>query len=176
MTLRCAFVLLCFLAGVGVLAAPGAPQGAKTVAQRDPDLIDTQGYEKLVQQYRESAGGHVLGDVVRALSRRVSHAEPAGQAVCNAGTEGSRGKPGSGRRFDPDAAVHGSLQAGVSKLPEEANRRGWERRKRLPGSRTARLEWDTAGLLLLHKGRKAGGKLCRRARSRSLRGSNPLAA
>jgi len=55
MTLRCAFVLLCFLAGVGVLAAPGAPQGAKTVAQRDPDLIDTQGYEKLVQQYRGKA-------------------------------------------------------------------------------------------------------------------------
>jgi thiol-disulfide isomerase/thioredoxin len=55
MTLRCAFVLLCFLAGVGVLAAPGAPQGAKTVAQRDPELIDTQGYEKLVQQYRGKA-------------------------------------------------------------------------------------------------------------------------
>ena len=55
MTLRCAFVLLCFLAGVGVLAAPGAPQGAKTAAQRDPDLIDTRGYEKLVQQYRGKA-------------------------------------------------------------------------------------------------------------------------
>jgi thiol-disulfide isomerase/thioredoxin len=55
MTLRCAFVLLCFLAGVGVLATPGAPQGAKTAAQRDPDLIDTRGYEKLVQQYRGKA-------------------------------------------------------------------------------------------------------------------------
>ena len=55
MTLRCAFVLLCFLAGVGVLAAPGAPQGAKTATQRDPELIDTQGYEKLVQQYRGKA-------------------------------------------------------------------------------------------------------------------------
>lgn len=55
MTLRNGFVLLCLLAGVGVLAAPGAPQAPKTGAPRDPELIDTQGYEKLVQQYRGKA-------------------------------------------------------------------------------------------------------------------------
>ena len=55
MTLRSGFVLLCFLAGVGMLAALGAPQAAKTAAQRDPGLIDTQGYEKLIQQYRGKA-------------------------------------------------------------------------------------------------------------------------
>ena len=55
MTLRNGFVLLCLLAGVGVLAAPGAPQAPKTGVPRDPELIDTQGYEKLVQQYRGKA-------------------------------------------------------------------------------------------------------------------------
>src|SRR6266705_2728678 len=52
MTKRGGFVLLCFLAGVGVLAAPRAPQAPKTAGPRDPQLIDTQGYEKLVEQYR----------------------------------------------------------------------------------------------------------------------------
>src|SRR5213594_537511 len=52
MTMRCGFVLLCFLAGVGLLAAPRAPQAPKTAGPRDPQLIDTQGYEKLVEQYR----------------------------------------------------------------------------------------------------------------------------
>lgn len=55
MTLRNGFVLLCFLAGVGVLTAPGAPQARRTGPPRDPELIDTQGYEKLVQQYRGKA-------------------------------------------------------------------------------------------------------------------------
>src|SRR2546421_8356576 len=52
MTKRGGFVLLCFLAGVGLLAAPRAPQAPKTAGPRDPQLIDTQGYEKLVEQYR----------------------------------------------------------------------------------------------------------------------------
>jgi len=41
--------LLCFLAGTAALAAPQAP---KIAAPRDPELIDAQGYQKLVQQYR----------------------------------------------------------------------------------------------------------------------------
>jgi thiol-disulfide isomerase/thioredoxin len=45
-------VLLCLLAGAGALAAPSLPQAPKTAAPRDPELIDAQGYEKLVQQYR----------------------------------------------------------------------------------------------------------------------------
>jgi thiol-disulfide isomerase/thioredoxin len=48
MRLRSGFMLLCFLAGAGALAAP---QGPKTGATRDPELIDAQGYQKLVQQY-----------------------------------------------------------------------------------------------------------------------------
>src|SRR5215472_4571605 len=52
MTMRSRLLLLCFLAGVGVLAAARVPQGLKTAAPRDPQLIDAQGYEKLVQQYR----------------------------------------------------------------------------------------------------------------------------
>jgi thiol-disulfide isomerase/thioredoxin len=55
MTLRSGFVLLCFLAGVAVLAGPRAPQAPKTAVPRDPELIDAQGYEKLVQQYRGKA-------------------------------------------------------------------------------------------------------------------------
>ncbi|PYT81322.1 MAG: hypothetical protein DMG40_09165 [Acidobacteria bacterium] len=41
-------VLLCFLAAAVVLAAPQTP---KTGPQHDPELIDGQGYQKLVQQY-----------------------------------------------------------------------------------------------------------------------------
>lgn len=48
MRLRNGLVLLCFLAGASALAAP---QTAKTAAVHDPELIDTQGYQKLVQQY-----------------------------------------------------------------------------------------------------------------------------
>jgi len=49
MSLRSGLVLLWFVAGAGALAAPQTP---KTAAARDPALIDAQGYEKLVQQYR----------------------------------------------------------------------------------------------------------------------------
>src|SRR5690348_4886939 len=49
MKLRNGLVLLCFLAGASAL---GAPQTAKKAAPRDPELIDAQGYQKLVQQYR----------------------------------------------------------------------------------------------------------------------------
>jgi thiol-disulfide isomerase/thioredoxin len=52
MTMRSALVLLWFLAGVGVLAAPPLPRGPKTTGPHDPQLIDAPGYEKLVQQYR----------------------------------------------------------------------------------------------------------------------------
>src|SRR6201997_2536176 len=52
MTMRSRLVLLCFLAEVGVLAAARAPQGPKTAGPRDPQLIDAQGYEKLVLEYR----------------------------------------------------------------------------------------------------------------------------
>jgi thiol-disulfide isomerase/thioredoxin len=41
--------LLCLLAGAGALAAPQQPKAA---ALRDPGIIDAQGYEKLIQQYR----------------------------------------------------------------------------------------------------------------------------
>src|ERR1041384_1405720 len=53
--MRSGFVLLCFLAGASALAAPQSPQAPKTVAPRDPALIDAQGYQKLVQQYRGKA-------------------------------------------------------------------------------------------------------------------------
>src|SRR5260370_10356228 len=49
MNLRSGVVMLCFLAGAGALAAPQTP---KPAARRDLALIDAQGYEKLVQQYR----------------------------------------------------------------------------------------------------------------------------
>ncbi|HKD49805.1 MAG TPA: TlpA disulfide reductase family protein [Candidatus Acidoferrum sp.] len=49
MRLRNGLALLCFLAGASVLAAPQTP---KKVAPRDPELIDAQAYQKLVQQYR----------------------------------------------------------------------------------------------------------------------------
>ena len=49
MRLRNGLVLLCFLAGASALAAP---QTGKTAAPRDPEVIDSQGYQKLVQQYK----------------------------------------------------------------------------------------------------------------------------
>ena len=48
MRLRNGLVLLCFLAAASALAVPQTP---KTAAPRDPELIDAQGYQKLVQQY-----------------------------------------------------------------------------------------------------------------------------
>ena len=54
MNLRSGFVLLWFLVGIRVLAAP-APQVSKTATPRDPQLIDAQGYEQLVEQYRGKA-------------------------------------------------------------------------------------------------------------------------
>jgi thiol-disulfide isomerase/thioredoxin len=47
MSMRSGLVLLIFLA----LAAMAAPQTQKTAAQHDPEIIDTQGYLKLIQQY-----------------------------------------------------------------------------------------------------------------------------
>ena len=41
--MRSGFVVLCFLAGASALAAPQSPQAPKTVAPRDPALIDAQG-------------------------------------------------------------------------------------------------------------------------------------
>jgi len=52
MNFRRGLALLCFLTGAGALAAPQAP---KTAAPRDPELIDAQGYQKLVKQYRGKA-------------------------------------------------------------------------------------------------------------------------
>src|SRR2546429_5902456 len=49
MKLRNGLALLCFLAGASALAAPQTP---RTAAPRDPELIDAQGYKKLVEQYR----------------------------------------------------------------------------------------------------------------------------
>ena len=49
MRLRNGLALLCFLAGATVLATPQTPKKSPT---RDPELIDAQGYQKLVQQYR----------------------------------------------------------------------------------------------------------------------------
>lgn len=49
MRLRNGLALLCFLAGASALAAPQTP---KTAAPRDPELIDAQGYQRLVQQHR----------------------------------------------------------------------------------------------------------------------------
>lgn len=49
MKLRNRLALLCFLMGASVLAAP---QTQRKATPRDPELIDAQGYQKLVQQYR----------------------------------------------------------------------------------------------------------------------------
>jgi thiol-disulfide isomerase/thioredoxin len=46
MRIRTAFVVLAFLAAASALAAPQAP------APHDPRLIDAQGYQKLIEQYR----------------------------------------------------------------------------------------------------------------------------
>ena len=46
---RNGLAVLCFVAGASALAAP---QTRKAAAARDPELIDAQGYQKLVQQYR----------------------------------------------------------------------------------------------------------------------------
>ncbi|HKW33283.1 MAG TPA: TlpA disulfide reductase family protein [Candidatus Acidoferrum sp.] len=52
MRLRNGMAVLCFLAAATALAAFAAPQTAKAPVRRDPELIDAQGYQKLVQQYR----------------------------------------------------------------------------------------------------------------------------
>ncbi|HKE35174.1 MAG TPA: TlpA disulfide reductase family protein [Candidatus Acidoferrum sp.] len=52
MKLRHGLALLCVLAGASALAAPQRP---KTAATHDPELIDGQAYQKLVQQYRGKA-------------------------------------------------------------------------------------------------------------------------
>jgi len=49
MKLRNGLAVLCFLAAASALAAP---QTVKKAVPRDPELIDGQGYQKLVQQYR----------------------------------------------------------------------------------------------------------------------------
>jgi len=48
MRIRTSFVVLCLLAAAAALAAPQAP---KTAAPRDPEMIDLQAYQKLVEQY-----------------------------------------------------------------------------------------------------------------------------
>jgi thiol-disulfide isomerase/thioredoxin len=48
MSMRSGLVLLIFLAA----AAMAAPHTQKTAAPHDPEIIDAQGYEKLIQQYR----------------------------------------------------------------------------------------------------------------------------
>src|SRR5580693_7063027 len=49
MRTRTGFVVLCLLAAATALAAPQAP---KTAAPRDPEMIDLQAYQKLVEGYR----------------------------------------------------------------------------------------------------------------------------
>jgi thiol-disulfide isomerase/thioredoxin len=49
MSTRTGLVVLILLAAAGTMAAPQAP---KTTAPRDPELIDAQGYQKLLEQYR----------------------------------------------------------------------------------------------------------------------------
>ncbi len=49
MRTRTILILLCLVAGTTAIAAPQAP---KTVIPRDPELIDAQGYQKLLEQYR----------------------------------------------------------------------------------------------------------------------------
>src|ERR1700694_3346877 len=48
MTIQTGFVVLVLLAAATALAAPQAP---KTAAHRDPELIDKQDYQKLLEQY-----------------------------------------------------------------------------------------------------------------------------
>ena len=49
MKLRNGLALSCFLAAATALAAPQTP---KTTPPRDPELIDAQAYQKLLQQYK----------------------------------------------------------------------------------------------------------------------------
>jgi len=49
MSLRGRLVLFCFLAAA---AATAMPKTQKTGAPRDPEIIDAQGYQKLIQEYR----------------------------------------------------------------------------------------------------------------------------
>ena len=49
MRMKCCLVSLVLLAAATVLAAPQAP---KTTAPRDPEIIDAQAYQKLIEQYR----------------------------------------------------------------------------------------------------------------------------
>ncbi len=48
MKIQSCFVSLAFLAAASALAAP---QASKTAAPRDPEIIDAQAYQKLLQQY-----------------------------------------------------------------------------------------------------------------------------
>jgi thiol-disulfide isomerase/thioredoxin len=48
MRIRTGFVVLCLMAAATVLAAP---QASKTAAPRDPEMIDLQAYQKLLEQY-----------------------------------------------------------------------------------------------------------------------------
>jgi thiol-disulfide isomerase/thioredoxin len=48
---RTAFVVFAMLVAATATALAG-PQAPKSAAPRDPDLIDAQGYQKLVEQYR----------------------------------------------------------------------------------------------------------------------------
>ncbi len=48
MRIRTCFVALVLLAAAAALAAP---QASKTVAPRDPQIIDAQAYQKLIEQY-----------------------------------------------------------------------------------------------------------------------------
>jgi thiol-disulfide isomerase/thioredoxin len=48
MNLRSGLVSLCFLAAAAAMAAPQTQKGAP----RDPEIIDAQAYQKLIQQYR----------------------------------------------------------------------------------------------------------------------------
>src|SRR5260370_22703684 len=49
MRIRTGIAMLCFLAAATVLATP---QATKTTRPRDPEMIDLQGYQKLLEQYR----------------------------------------------------------------------------------------------------------------------------
>jgi len=48
MRIQTGFAVLCLLAAATALSAPQAP---KTAALRDPELIDVQAYQKLLEQY-----------------------------------------------------------------------------------------------------------------------------
>jgi len=52
MRTRTIFVAVLLFAGIGALAAPQAPKAA---AARDPELIDAQGYQRLLEQNRGKA-------------------------------------------------------------------------------------------------------------------------